>query len=601
MDRDGLSGFELCVAAVAGVGALLVGLTWAGASLALLVGGAPRAVPAGNAVDALIRLPSTMGEPAAAWAPSLAADMPGAAVYWVSTALAGLVCCLMVGCAVRRLPWGRVGSDRRRPLGVDARPRFASSRDLRPVLVRRATAGRFTLARHGRYLVATEDRQAAPKRRRRAGDRGAVALIGPSRSGKTTAAVAGVLEWQGPAVLSSVKADLLGVTGGWRTTLGEVRVYDPAGSTRDGGRAARWSPVDQAGTTQGSQRAARALCDAAPRNGVEGGLDFWLAQAEILLSALLWVAHHSHRDMGAVCDWILSQDIPSDAGTGEVRATLDVLLDHEDGAIAAGASNAAKSLLAVWDMDERTRSSVYATAQTLVWAWSDPGVAASARSLDDAARLDLSWLLSGANTLYLCAPIEDQARLAPAFGGCLNDLIGQVYRRVAETGQPLDPPLLVLIDEAAHTPMRSLPSYAATLAGLGVLLITVWQSLAQIESAYGKSSDTILTNHLTKVVYAGLSDGSSLRYLGQLLGEAEVTSRSRTFDDGGRRRGAEQVSTVRSPMAPAHALRQMRPGEALLVHGTLPPAHVRARPFYRSRHLRERASMPWPPMPGESQ
>jgi hypothetical protein len=35
----------------------------------------------------------------------------------------------------------------------------------------------------------------------------------------------------------------------------------------------------------------------------------------------------------------------------------------------------------------------------------------------------------------------------------------------------------------------------------------------------------------------------------------------------------------------------MRPGDALLVHGTLPPAHVRTRPFYRSPHLAKRAAM----------
>lgn len=583
------------MAVVAGVGALLVGVVWAGASLALLVTGAPHAVSLEDAFGALGRLPAHGGEPAAAWADPVGRRLPGPVAYWGCTGLVALVVGLLVGLAVRHVPWGRVGSDRRRPLGVDARPRFASRRDLSPVLVRHATSGRFGIARFGRRLVATEAPQPVRRRSRRAGDRGAVALIGPSRCGKTTAAVAGLLEWDGPVIASSVKADLLAVTGGWRTTVGDVRVYDPTGSTVAGGCAAVWSPVDQASTGQGAQRAARALCDAAPRNGVEGGLDFWLAQAEILLSGLLFVAHHAHRDMGAVCEWILLQDFPGEAGPGEVRTTLDVLLDHADENVATGASDAAKSLLAVWEMDERTRSSVYATAQTLVWPWSDPGVAASSRSLGGSRPVDLDWLLDGANTLYLCAPLEDQQRLAPAFGGVLNDLIGQVYRRVAATGRPLEPPLLVLVDEAGNTPLRALPAYASTLAGLGVLLVTVWQSLAQIEAAYGRSADTILTNHLTKVIYAGLSDDASLRYARQLLGEAEVTSRSRTHGEGGGR-GSEQVSTVHTAMAPAHALRQMRRGDALLVHGTLPPAHVRARPFYRSRALRERASLPWPPV-----
>jgi type IV secretion system protein VirD4 len=252
----------------------------------------------------------------------------------------------------------------------------------------------------------------------------------------------------------------------------------------------------------------------------------------------------------------------------------------------AGAVEAARGVLAIWDMDARTRSSVYATAQTVVWPWSEPEVAQSSRG----RRVDLDWVLSGSNTVYLCAPIEDQRRLAPAFGGLLNDLIAQVYRRVASTGKPLDPPLLVVIDEAGNTPLRPLPEYASTLAGLGVLLVTIWQSLAQIEAAYGREADTILTNHLTKLFYSGLSDPASLRYVAQVLGDAEVTTRSLSSTEQFGR-GSSQVSTTNQPLAPPHVLRQMRPGDALLLHGTLPPAHVRTRPFYRDRSLAERASL----------
>jgi type IV secretion system protein VirD4 len=397
--------------------------------------------------------------------------------------------------------------------------------------------------------------------------------------------VSGILEWDGPAVLSSVKTDLLGVTHGWRSRLGTVHIYDPIGTTRQ--VTATWSPLHQSTTVLGAQRSARALCDAAPRAGVEGGMDFWLAQAEILLSGLLYVAHHTKRDMGAVCEWVLSQDRPGELGPGDVRIAIDVLLASEDPELVTGTLDASRGLLSVWEMEERTRSSVYATAQTVVWPWSDPGVAKSSRG----DSIDLAWLLDGPNTVYLCAPIEDQKRLAPAFGGLLNDLITQAYRHVAATGRPLDPPLLVVIDEAGNTPLRSLPEYASTLAGIGVLLVTIWQSLAQIEAAYGRQSDAILTNHLTKVFYAGLSDPISLRYVNQILGDTEVETRSRSAN-GAVRAGSVQLATTREALAPAHALRQMRPGDGLLLHGTLPPAHVRTRPFYRDRGLVRRADHP---------
>ena len=586
MERHGLTGFELLVLVLGGAAAAVVGAVWGGAALALLVTGHGSTLPVSAAATAAGGLPAHLSDPAGAWPSPHGELLPGPVVYWLCTAIVAAVMAALGVVLARVLSGSKVGTSRRRPLGVDARPRFAKARDLAPLLVRSPQPGRFVVARFGRRLVATEATPAAgEKRRARRGDRGALALVGPSRSGKTTAAVSGILEWDGPAVLSSVKADLLGATQGWRSHLGHVHVYDPTGST--GAPTASWSPLDQAGTVLGAQRAARALCDAAPRGGVEGGLDFWLAQAEILLTGLLFVARHSKRDMGAVCEWVLLQDQPGELGPGEVRVALDELLANRNPKVMGEAIEVSRALMSIWNMEDRTRSSVYATAQTVVWPWSDPGVAASSTG----ASVKLDWLLGGPNTLYLCAPIEDQKRLAPAFGGLLNDLIAQAYRHVARTGKPLDPPLLIVIDEAGNTPLRALPEYASTLAGIGVLLVTIWQSLAQIDAAYQRHADTILTNHLTKVFYAGLSDPASIRYVSQVLGDAEVETASRS---GVERLGAAstQLSTTRVALAPAHALRQMRPGDALMLHGTLPPAHVRTRPFYRDRVLAERAALP---------
>jgi len=610
MERDGLGDFELLVVVIVGAALAMASAVWAGATLSLAVTGQASAPAFSAAAEATPRLLGKVGAPGKAWGEPYRQTLPAAPIYWACTALSGLAIAGVSVLVMRWLSRSKVGTAKRRPLGVDGRTRFAKRRELRPLLVAEPAPGRFVVAAFGRRLVATEvpptpssGRPNRARRRSQQGDRGAVALVGPSRSGKTTAAVAGILEWDGPAVLSSVKSDLLATTHGWRSRQGEVRVYDPTSSTVADGASAFWSPLQGTGTVVGAQRAARALCDAAPRGGVEGGMDFWLAQSEILLSALMFVAHHSHRDMEAVCEWVLTQDRPGELGPGEVREALDALSRSDNAAVVTGAFDVARGLISVWEMEDRTRSSIYATAQTVIWPWTDPGVAASSRAPRKHGKgsgggqpgIDLPWLLSGSNTVYLCSPIEDQRRLAPAFGGLLNDLINQAYRHVAATGQPLDPPLLVVIDEAGNTPLRALPEYASTLAGIGVLLVTIWQSLAQLEVAYGKAADTILTNHMTKVFYAGLSDGASLRYVGQVLGDAEVDTRSHSESQriGG---GSEQYSTTRVPLAPAHVLRQMRRGDALLVHGTLPPAHVRTRPFHRFRHLAERAAT----MPADS-
>ena len=97
--------------------------------------------------------------------------------------------------------------------------------------------------------------------------------------------------------------------------------------------------------------------------------------------------------------------------------------------------------------------------------------------------------------------------------------------------------------------------------------------------------------------FSGLSDPASLGYVAQILGDAEVETRSHSGDPHGSDRPPSRCPPPGSGMVPPHALRQMRPGHALLVHGTLPPAHLRPRPYYRVRALRARATLPTEPSP----
>jgi type IV secretion system protein VirD4 len=192
----------------------------------------------------------------------------------------------------------------------------------------------------------------------------------------------------------------------------------------------------------------------------------------------------------------------------------------------------------------------------------------------DGCDIDLDWLCSGNNTLYVCAPLVDQGRLAPVLGGLITDLVNQAYDRYLRTNEVLDPALLLVLDEAGNTPLHKLPQWASTIAGLGVQLVTVWQSKAQLDETYRRQADTILTNHLTKLFYAGLSDQSSIEYASRLLGDEFVAA---LLDDD--RRGSswgrdDRRSVTPVNLGPPHLFRQMPPGSAVLVHGTLPPAHI---------------------------
>lgn len=546
------------------VAALPPTVIWAGAALAARLTGRQFSGNLIDATQALGRLHRHLHDPARSWPPPIDDQLPGAALYWCATILALTAVATVSWAAWRLHRRGPAGTIDRQPLGIGANPQLARRRDLTPLHTDGHQPGRFLLGTLGRQTLATQPPGTGSN------ERGAVALIGPSRSGKTTAAIAGILHWHGPAILSSVKDDLLRATLQDRRAQGAVTVFDPTQTTTH--HDACWSPLANAATTTDAQRAARALCDAAPRTA-NGNDQFWMTQAELLLSGLLFTAAHTpSADMATIVGWILNQDRPDAWGEPRhVQAALTELQQHPDPHIRADAANANDTLNAIWGDDDRTRSSVYATARTVIWPWADPALAAASNGNSTT----LHQLTNGNNTLYLCAPIEDQARLAPAFGGLLNDLVNQAYRHVARTGRPLDPPLLLVIDEAANTPLRNLPQYASTLAGLGVLLVTVWQSLAQLETNYGRDAGTILTNHLTKVFYPGLTDPESHRYLSTLLGNHETPTRSYNDDPAGRP-SSSQLATRDAPLVPPHALRQMNAGTALLFHATLPPAHIQA-------------------------
>ena len=203
--------------------------------------------------------------------------------------------------------------------------------------------------------------------------------------------------------------------------------------------------------------------------------------------------------------------------------------------------------------------------------WTDPGVAEAS----DYDEINLDWLLAGENTLYLCAPLHEQQRLAPVFGGLLGDLISQAYERVSRTDRELPATLLVL-DEAANTPTRWLPQVASTCPGLGLLLVTIWQSKAQLDAIYGPLADSVLTNHATKLIFSGVSDLPTLDYAARLVGDEEIIRRATSIDQ---EQGRRTLNLSQQPvqLLPGHVLRQSKPGNALARARQPPtraPAHL---------------------------
>ena len=609
-------GEAMFVAGLVAAGSV-AGVVWLGAALAAATVGAG---PPGGLVDALRAVPrlvSDAAEPASAWpAPpgESVAVLPGPVVYWSATFTA--VVLLLVVVRVGRSMWRALFSPSRKRLGVDVRARFAVRRELRPLLVRHPVPGRLVLGRWGRWLLATESRRWDPvpergwaglralvagrRRRGRSGDVTSVAIVGPTRSGKTAeCAIPAVLDWVGPAILLSVKRDLLDTTIGRRRHLGSVRVFDPGGLLSrnvnpaihiDDDEVARWSPLRNAHTATGAKKAGEALASWTPQAGVEDGMNFWTTQGKVLFTGLLGAAALSERrSMKDVAEWTFNMTMPDSPGGCPQEDILKRAIEEPDTAEAAEA--AILHLAAIWNKaDDKLQSSVYATATTVCNPWLEPNVVAATDLQGGVGEwVDLDWLLdtgpggANANTLYLVVSNDDYQRLAPVLAGLLSDLKAQAYEWES-TGRLFPAPLLMLIDEAGNMPLDWLPEVSSTCAGVGIQLVTVWQSLAQIKQAYGQRADILLTNHATKLFFPAASDESTLDYQSRIVGDEQVEQQSWSTDLAGGHRSISGQDG-RDALVPYFLARLPRLGQALMIHFNTPPAQIDGRRWWKDRRL----------------
>lgn len=554
-----MKGDEKAVAAILGTLAVLLAALWlTGAAAAAIFGPGWHATAPAELPMIAARLLAHPGQPSSAWPPAARQAIPGAAAFYVTGAM---VCAVLAGALAVALHGARelglagaLGAREQRERAPASR--WAGLRDLRDLRVSTPVPGRLTLGRSGRRLLAAEKRAS-------------VIAIAPTGAHKTTGvAIPALLEWQGPVLATSVKSDLLRDTLARRRSLGEVMVFDPAQVT--GLPSARSTPLWGAGAWRGAMRLSHWLTAAAriSSSGMQDA-DFWFQAAEKLISPLLFAAASGELTMAHIVRWV---DEGPEVSEEEV---IGLLKD-------AGVEEAVRAYLATQNREERQRSSIYTTAEMTLGAYADPKVA------EETAAADYSptALLDGrANTLYLCAPQHEQERLRTIFSTIVQELLAVVYESVAATGRPLDPPLLLLLDEAANiAPIPNLDEIASTAGGQGVQLLSVFQDLAQIGARYQRRAPTIVNNHRAKVFGSGISDPETLDYVSRIVGAGEFEQRSRT--DGEHGRGTTTEGDAYRDLVPPGLLRSAEPGSAILVYGHLPPARIRLRPWFREASLR---------------
>ena len=350
-----------------------------------------------------------------------------------------LVAAAAAGCAAM---WRSTRVERLRELYKERGARWAKDRELARLHVKRATPGRVTLGQRGSQLLASEANAST-------------LIVAPAQAGKTSGlAVPAMVEWDGPILATSVKGDLLVDTLKARRARGEVKVFDPTDSTTVAGSA--WSPVAAAKNWSAARRLAASILQIGMRQ--HGGQDdsFWRKAGASHLAPLLLAGNFLEVSTSVVLKWATSTD---EDALSEPLGALGALVKKRT----AGADTALHDLKVFLETDSRYRSNVIGTLSTYLDAWKEPALETATAHMEGEG-ITPEWLLDGNNTLYLSAPAAAQRRLRGLFCALVTEIIAAAFERAARTGRPLDPRLLLMMDEAANiAPLPNIDEIASTV------------------------------------------------------------------------------------------------------------------------------------------
>jgi type IV secretion system protein VirD4 len=567
----GLSGIDVVLIGVAALAVVLgAGLwLWAGTAGVLFGSGCPR-LSVGVLWHALAGVAAHLSDPRQGFPARLRPELPGPTGFYLTLAILAALLGLVVTAAIKLRHHAQPSG-----LGDSKRhgARWARSRDLARLRRKRgepadggtevqtpagATAHGLSLGYRGMRLLRAEDRHA-------------LVVFGPTQSGKSAGiAIPNILEWQGPAIVVSIKPDLLDATITTRAKRGEALVFDPFGLWNQPTNT--WSPLASARTwNEALETAQRMACAGDMDTSTVKGGSFWSQAAEQRLAPLFYAAARTRRAMDEVVRWIYGQ------GGSELDRIMHQLVEHSRSATErADAQHAHDAHLAFSQLAGETRGSIEGTAQILLSAYRSHTVVRSA----DGSQITGQRLLNAANTVYLISDSRRSKLLRPILIALLTELLDHAYQTANKSpGRKLRTPLLVCLDELGNAvPIPNLAEIASTAASHNIQLISIFHDLAQARERYREQALTAINNHRARMLLSGVADIDTLRYFSDLIGDEELKDRS-----------DPNAPVRRRPLAPADQLRQIKPEQGLLIYGSLRPAMLRLRLYFNDRKLKQAA------------
>lgn len=576
---DGAELAETLAVVVLGTAAAAGALVWTLSGLGiLLTGHGWHPVRSDDLGTTLTAIPRRLPDLRSAYPTATAEQLPPSPVLWVLL-LVQIALAAVAGVLILRAVRSLLHEDGKRSVEHSRRAGMATRADLRQHLSARAVRSRGKQARPSlagrRY--ATQDvglslgRDIQHRKEVWGSVEDSYLYLGPPRSGKGVhLVIPQALDAAGALIVTSTRPDVLHATRRCREQRGPVFVFDPQGLAPDVATL-RWNPARGCADPLVAINRARALSAGTGLGEMRDGA-YWQLMSAAVLRCYLHAAALTGRPIGDLLAWAARPADPT-----PVR-----ILRDESGACPGWA----EELAAQANADPKQRDTVWSGVRRAVDCLADPRVVTACSPASEEA-FDPTAFLTGNASLYLLGATGVQLSVAPLITALLEDVLDTARERAAHSPHGrLDPPLLLLLDEAANiAPIPSLPNLLADGGGVGITTVAVLQSLAQARSRWGDAAaDAMVDAATTKVVLGGLAHADDLARLSKLAGEIDIPLHTHSHGPGGPSRS---TSTQRQPVLPIDRIRTLPTGQALVLARRYAPVQVQLRPYWQ--HPRYRA------------
>ncbi|OII36042.1 hypothetical protein BIU98_00370 [Curtobacterium sp. MMLR14_010] len=390
----------------------------------------------------------------------------------------------------------------------------------------------------------------------------AIYIFGPGRGKTTGSVVRHVLEAPGPAVMTSNKVDGVKEVLAGRKRMGDAWVYDPTQVyRREPWPDFIYDPLWDIEDLTTAQELA-AIFEASTKDADSKSDAQFDSQGRDLFAYALLAAKLDGMGLAQVYSWITKQE------HAEIRA---IMQKH-------GQTGPASALVGLQGQPDKTRGSVYATAQRMASAIANDTLLAWT-SAPGVRKFNAEAFVRGTDTAVLIS------RNGPGSGGAFVAALVRSISRAGERAAAADggritTPVVFELDEVANiVRWPELPDVVSFYGSMGLILGMYFQSWGQIVRVFGnEGADTLWSASSIRVYGGGESTQSPfLKRFSESIGNYDEWT---TNTSSGRNGSTRSRVSKSKPILPPDVLAHLPKWRAVFDGSDAGPVLIRTRPWF---------------------